>query len=112
MTGWLTRRPTTRTEEDRAGLKEVLARCRELEQAAEHVRDLGEILTARLGSPLPTWIDAVDARRLPGLTGLHSSGRVLKSTLNGRFPTIARPIVEEPTSSITPRAAWVSPVRG
>ncbi|MGX1543955.1 hypothetical protein [Streptomyces adustus] len=69
MTGWLTRHPTTRTEEDRAGLKEVLARCRELEQAAEHVRDLGEILTARLGSPLPTWIDAVDARRLPGLTG-------------------------------------------
>ncbi|MFE5190217.1 hypothetical protein [Streptomyces sp. NPDC056628] len=32
----------------------VLARCPELEQAAEHVREFGEILTDRLGSTLPT----------------------------------------------------------
>ncbi|MFF2331187.1 MULTISPECIES: transposase [unclassified Streptomyces] len=57
------------TEEDRAGLKEVLARCPELDKAAGHVRDFGEILTDRLGSTLPTWIDAVDASQLPGLTG-------------------------------------------
>ncbi|MCX4706814.1 ISL3 family transposase [Streptomyces sp. NBC_01373] len=69
VTGWLTRHPTTLTEEDRAGLKEVLARCPEIEQAAGHVRDFGEILTDRLGSTLPTWIDAVDASQLPGLTG-------------------------------------------
>jgi hypothetical protein len=69
VTGWLTRHPTTLTEEDRAGLKEVLTRCPELEQAAEHVRDFGEILTERLGSTLPTWIDAGDASQLPGLTG-------------------------------------------
>ncbi|MFD3585874.1 transposase [Streptomyces sp. NPDC058683] len=69
MTGWLTRHPTTLTEEDRAGLKEVLARCPELDQAARHVRGFGEILGDRLGSTLPTWIDAVDASRLPGLTG-------------------------------------------
>ncbi|MFD9122917.1 hypothetical protein ACFU6M_40200 [Streptomyces bottropensis] len=61
MTGWLTRHPATLTEEDRAGLKEVLARCPELNKAAGHVRDFGEILTDRLGSTLPTWIDAVDA---------------------------------------------------
>ncbi|MGW0681465.1 transposase family protein [Streptomyces sp. NPDC002767] len=69
VTGWPTRHPTTLTEEDRAGLKEVLTRCPQLEEAAEHVRDLGEILTDRLGSTLPTWIDAVDASQLPGLTG-------------------------------------------
>ncbi|MFI7351905.1 ISL3 family transposase [Streptomyces sp. NPDC049936] len=69
VTGWLTRHPTTLTEEDRAGLKEVLARCPELNKAAGHVRDFGEILTDRLGSTLPTWIDAVDASQLPGLTG-------------------------------------------
>ncbi|WNO76724.1 transposase [Streptomyces sp. AM8-1-1] len=34
-----------------------------------HVRDFGEILTDRLGCTLPTWIDAVDASQLPGLTG-------------------------------------------
>ncbi|MFD3536916.1 ISL3 family transposase [Streptomyces sp. NPDC058661] len=69
VTGWLTRHPTALTEEDRAGLKEILARCPELDEAAGHVRDFGEMLADRLGSTLPTWIDAVDASRLPGLTG-------------------------------------------
>ncbi|MFE2288675.1 ISL3 family transposase [Streptomyces sp. NPDC059443] len=69
VTGWLTRHPTTLTEEDRVGLKEVLARCPELDKAAGHVRDFGEILTDRLGSTLPTWIDAVDDSQLPCLTG-------------------------------------------
>ncbi|MEV7239613.1 transposase, partial [Streptomyces sp. NPDC051020] len=41
----------------------------ELDTAAGHIRDFGEILTARLGTRLPTWIDAVDASQLPGLTG-------------------------------------------
>ncbi|MET8968644.1 ISL3 family transposase [Streptomyces hydrogenans] len=69
VTGWLTRHPTTLNEEDRTGLKEVLARCPELDTAAGHVRDFGEILTDRLGATLPAWINAVDASRLPGLTG-------------------------------------------
>ncbi|MFJ8429592.1 hypothetical protein [Streptomyces sp. NPDC094021] len=51
-----------------AGLKEVLARCPELDTAAGHVRDFGEILADRLGSALPTRVDAVDASQLPGLT--------------------------------------------
>ncbi|MFJ2676270.1 hypothetical protein [Streptomyces sp. NPDC087525] len=68
MTSWLTRHSTALTEEDRAGLKEVLARCPELGKSAGHVRDFGEILSDRLGSTPPAWIDAVDASRLPGLT--------------------------------------------
>ncbi|MFD9374110.1 transposase [Streptomyces sp. NPDC059999] len=36
-------------------------------QGAGQVRGFGEILTDRLGSTLPTWIDAVDASQLPGL---------------------------------------------
>ena len=69
VTGWLTRHPTTLNEEDRAGLKDVLARCPELDTAAGHVRNFGEILTSRLGTTLPAWINAVDASQLPGLTG-------------------------------------------
>ncbi|MEV8388835.1 MULTISPECIES: transposase [unclassified Streptomyces] len=69
MTSWLTRHPTALTEEDRTGLKEVLARCPELDTAAGHVRDFGELLSSRLGASLPAWIDAVDASQLPGLTG-------------------------------------------
>jgi transposase len=45
-----------------------MARCPELDTAAEHVRGFGEILTNRLGPTLPAWIDAVDASQLPGLT--------------------------------------------
>ncbi|MFD4609626.1 ISL3 family transposase [Streptomyces sp. NPDC058440] len=69
VTGWLTRHPTTLAEEDHTGLKDVLARCPELDTAAGHVRDFGEILTGRLGAMLPAWIHAVDASQLPGLTG-------------------------------------------
>lgn len=69
VTGWITRHPTTLTEEERAGLKDVLARCPELDKAAGHVRDFGEILSNRLGATLPAWIDSVDASQLPGLTG-------------------------------------------
>ncbi|MFE4312207.1 transposase [Streptomyces sp. NPDC056517] len=69
VTGWLTRHPTALSEDDRAGLKDVLARCPELDTAAGHVRAFGEILTGRLGATLPTWIDAVEASQLPGLTG-------------------------------------------
>ncbi|CAL9664993.1 hypothetical protein [Streptomyces sp. enrichment culture] len=63
------RHPKTLTEEVRAGLREVLARCPELDKAAGRVRDFGETLIDRLGARLPAWIDAVDASRLPGLTG-------------------------------------------
>ncbi|MGV9690964.1 hypothetical protein ACWDUX_17850 [Streptomyces sp. NPDC003444] len=69
MTGWLTRHPAALSEDDRVGLKGVLAHCPELDKAAGHVRDFGEILTGRLGVRLPARIDAVDASRLPGLTG-------------------------------------------
>ncbi|WP_253209039.1 ISL3 family transposase [Streptomyces niphimycinicus] len=68
VTGWLTRHPTALSEEERAALKDILARCPELDTAAGHVRDFGEILTNRLGPTLPAWINAVDASQLPGLT--------------------------------------------
>ncbi|WP_246043031.1 transposase [Streptomyces globosus] len=68
VTGWLTRHPTALSEADHAALKDVLARCPELDTAAGHVRAFGETLTGRLGARLPTWIDAVDASQ-PGLTG-------------------------------------------
>ncbi|MFG2707406.1 ISL3 family transposase [Streptomyces sp. NPDC048386] len=69
VTGWLTRHPATLGEDERAGLKNVLAGCPELDTAAGHVRDFGEIMSDRLGSTLPAWINAVDTSQLPGLTG-------------------------------------------
>ncbi|MFJ2418066.1 hypothetical protein [Streptomyces brevispora] len=69
VTGWPTRHPISLSEQDRAGLTDVLARCPELDTAAGHIRDFGEILTDHLGVTLPAWIDAVEASQLPGLTG-------------------------------------------
>jgi len=69
VTGWLTRHPASLSGEDRASLKTILTRCPELDAAAAHVHDFGEILTHRLGPMLPAWIEAVDASQLPGLTG-------------------------------------------
>ncbi|WP_234441410.1 transposase [Streptomyces scabiei] len=69
MTGWLTRHPATLSEDERAGLKNVLAGRPELDTAAGHVRDFGEIMSDRLGSTLPAWINAVDTSQLNGLTG-------------------------------------------
>ncbi|MFD7026571.1 hypothetical protein ACFWAR_00860 [Streptomyces sp. NPDC059917] len=64
------------SEDERASPKGVLARCPELDRAAGHVRDFGEMLTDRLGARLPAWIDAVDASQLPGLTRHWSSGSI------------------------------------
>ncbi|MFJ8011120.1 hypothetical protein [Streptomyces sp. NPDC096339] len=69
VTGRLTRHPTAASQDDRAGLKDVLARCPELDTAAGHVRDFGEIPSDRQGARLPAWIGAVDAGQLPGPTG-------------------------------------------
>ncbi|WP_327188196.1 ISL3 family transposase [Streptomyces sp. NBC_01334] len=68
VTGWLTRHPAALSEEDRAALKGVLARCPELDAAAGHVRDFGEMMAHRRGATLPAWTDAVDGSQLPGLT--------------------------------------------
>ena len=73
VTGWLTRHPTTRSEEEHQHLKSILARCPELEAAHQHIRDFGEILTCHLGTLLPDWIDAVVRDDLPGLTGYARS---------------------------------------
>ncbi|WP_329405941.1 hypothetical protein OG802_35015 [Streptomyces sp. NBC_00704] len=73
MTGWLTRHPSALSEDDRAGMKDVLARCPELDKAAGHVHDFGEILTDRLGSTLPAWIDAVEANSYPASLASRST---------------------------------------
>ncbi|WP_328827846.1 ISL3 family transposase [Streptomyces ureilyticus] len=69
VTGWLTRHPTTLSEEEHQHLKTILARCPELGTSHQRIRDFGEILTCRLGAQLPDWIGAVVQDDLPGLTG-------------------------------------------
>jgi transposase len=69
VTGWLTRHPVTLTDDETLQLKAVLQQCPELLAAAGHVRAFGEMLTQLRGQDLPSWITAVRADDLPGLSG-------------------------------------------
>ncbi|MEU9544378.1 MULTISPECIES: hypothetical protein [Streptomyces] len=51
---YVARHPTALCEEGRVALKDVLARCTELDAAVGHVRAFGEMLTGRLGCHAPT----------------------------------------------------------
>jgi transposase len=67
VTGWLTRRPDTLTEDEQGQLTAIVEQCPELQAAAGHIRAFGEMLTKRRGQELPAWIAAVRAGNLPGL---------------------------------------------
>jgi len=55
--------------EDHVRLKEVLARCPELEAAAEQVRAFAKMMTKRRGHLLEEWITATVAGGEPHLAG-------------------------------------------
>ncbi|MFE2971832.1 transposase [Streptomyces sp. NPDC059340] len=94
VTGRLTRHPSTLSEEEHRHLKAILARCPELEATHQHIRDFGEILTCRLGTLLPDWIDAVVGDNLPGLTGFARS-------MNNDFDAVAAGLTLEWSSGGT-----------
>lgn len=68
VTGWLTRRPDSLTEDERPQLKALLERCPELQVASEHVRAFATMLTQLTGQNLPQWISDVHAAELPGIS--------------------------------------------
>ncbi|AVH54707.1 MULTISPECIES: ISL3 family transposase [Streptomyces] len=68
VTGWLTRRPSSLTEDEHQQLKAVLEHCSELTTAHQLVRDFGDMLTEQTGVLLPAWIGEAMAADLPGLT--------------------------------------------
>lgn len=69
VTGWLTRRPSSLTEDEHQQLKTVLDACPELATAHQLVRDFGDMLTQQTGVLLPAWIEEAVAADLPGLAG-------------------------------------------
>ncbi|MFJ2843485.1 ISL3 family transposase [Streptomyces griseofuscus] len=67
VTGWIVRHPDSLTQDETLQLKDVLARCPELDATAEHVRAFAEMMNARAGHKLAAWIDSVKAGSLPEL---------------------------------------------
>jgi len=69
VTGWLTRRPESLTEDEQPQLKVLLARCPELQAASGHIRSFATMLTQLTGHDhLAPWISDVKAAELPGLS--------------------------------------------
>jgi transposase len=68
VTGWLTRHPDSRTEDETLQLKTLLHRSPALQATYQHVRGFGAILTNRTGQQhLAAWMHQVDADGSPAL---------------------------------------------
>ncbi|MGY4928459.1 ISL3 family transposase [Streptomyces sp. 900105755] len=84
ITSWLTRHPDHLNEDRRQQLKTVLARCPELDQAAQHVRSFAELMNNRDGHRLGQWIEAVQADDVPSLhTFTAGLGQDLDAVVTG-----------------------------
>jgi transposase len=67
VTGWLTRRPDSLTEDDALQLKQILARSSTLDATHRHVRHFAGIMTTLQGERLPHWLNQVDDDGAPAL---------------------------------------------
>jgi hypothetical protein len=79
VTGWITRRPGSLSEDEQPRLKAVLERCPELRAASDQVRSFAAMIAQLTGQDLPQWI--ADAREA-GLPGLASFAKGLEQDLD------------------------------
>jgi len=86
VTGWLTRRPSTLTEDKHQQLKAVLNACPELATTHRLVRDFGDMLTQQTGLLLPAWIEDAAGADLPGLTGFARGLTIDLDAVAARLP--------------------------
>ena len=79
VTGWITRRPGSLTDDERPRLKAILERCPELRTASEQVRAFAVMITQLTGQDLPQWIAGA---RTAGLPGIASFAKGLEQDLD------------------------------
>jgi transposase len=86
VTGWILRRPEALEPEEQMRVKQVLARCPQLEAASGHVAAFAEIMANLRGDRLDGWITAVEADDLPCLhsftTGLRRDRQAVTNGLS------------------------------
>jgi transposase len=85
VTGWIMTNPERLAAGDQVRLKQILARCPELEATAGHVTSFAAMMCQRTGTErLAAWLDAVQADDLPALRSLVASlRRDLAAVTNG-----------------------------
>ncbi|MFD8079643.1 ISL3 family transposase [Streptomyces sp. NPDC059718] len=67
VTSWITRHPDHLSTNQTQQLKEILARCPQLDRAVGHVRAFAELMTHRQGGRLRQWINDIRSDDLPTL---------------------------------------------
>jgi hypothetical protein len=65
VAAWILTPPAKLTDEQRAGLDAIIARCPELAATRTLVRQFGDMLTHRQGTKLPGWADQAEASDVP-----------------------------------------------
>jgi transposase len=66
----ITRRPTSLDEDEKVQLKDLLARCSELDTVAECVRTFAEMMNDKRGAELNDWLAQAEATQMPSLRSL------------------------------------------
>ena len=67
VTGWLTRHPDGLCEDERLGLKHILAASPAPQKTHRHVHGFAEIMTNRQGERLEGWMSEIDTEGAPAL---------------------------------------------
>ncbi len=75
VTRWIMTNPANLGAGDQVRLKEILARCPELDATAGHVNTFATMMCQRTGEQLSAWMDAVGADDMPALHSLVASLR-------------------------------------
>lgn len=75
IVSWIMSHPDRLDPDDKTRLKEILARCPELDTAAGHVRGFAEMMTNRDGHLLDEWIAATTAGDSPHLASFANGLR-------------------------------------
>jgi transposase len=85
VTSWIMTNPEHLSSDDQVRLKQILARCPQLEATAGHVAAFAAMMSQRTGKDqLPIWLDAVTADDLPALHSLVAGlRRDLDAVTNG-----------------------------
>ncbi|MER7149237.1 transposase [Streptomyces xanthochromogenes] len=89
VTSWITRHPDRLDEDQARRLKDVLARCPDLDRTAEHTRAFAELMNNRHGHRLKDWIAQVQGDSIPALqtfaTGLEQDLDAVVAGLSLRY---------------------------
>lgn len=94
VTGWIMRDPENLSDKDCVRLKEILARCPELEATRRHVGGFACMIRNLSGDRLPDWMDRVREDNLPAL---HSFVNGLRQDLAAVTAGLSLPWSNGPT---------------